>query len=50
MTTLANSYDRWHGALTQGQRLVQDAAAALNADLPSAHDTTTQTEPEGRAA
>jgi hypothetical protein len=50
MTVLTNSYDRWHGPLTQGQRLMQDAAAALNPDLPSGHDTTTQTEPEGSAA
>jgi hypothetical protein len=49
MTALTNSYDRWRVPLALGQ-LVQNAAAALNANLPSAHATTTQTEPEGRAA
>jgi hypothetical protein len=54
MTTL-NTMDGppqhvWHVPLPPKQQHLRDAAAALNADLPSAHDTTTRTEPQGRTA
>jgi hypothetical protein len=54
MTTLTTSHDPSPDARqvprAPRRRLWQDAAAAPNSDLPSAHHTTIRNDAEGRAA